>query len=470
MRLIPVILCGGAGKRLWPESREAFPKQFLAIEGRRSIFRATLDRLVSPGADVRPVVVTNEALRFLVLDEIEQAGLRADIVLEPSRRDTGPAIGAALALIASRSPDAVVGIFPSDHYIGDESAFAAAVTEAVAVADQGHIVTFGITATEPSTAYGYIEPGEPIAGSRARQVRRFVEKPDGATAERYVADGYLWNGGMFFGRSEVLAGELAAHEPGLAEAVTAAVARGTVDGAFLRLDPRSFENATRKSFDYAVMERTRRAAVLPVDFGWSDIGSWDAVLEVSHRDARGNAVKGDVVVAETSGSIVRSERALTAVLGMKDVVVVATADAVVVLPKSRAQDVKGLVESLEAQRRREVLEHRKCYRPWGDYESKDEGERYQVKRITVKPGARLSLQKHFHRSEHWIVVKGTAEVTIDGEVRLVHENESTYIPSGAVHRLANPGRIPLELIEVQVGSYLGEDDIVRLEDAYGRQR
>jgi len=467
--IVPVILCGGAGKRLWPESRDDCPKQFLSVDGQRSIFRATLERVMRLKSSPRPVIITNEVLRFLVLEELEQTGAKGDIVLEAIRRDTGPAIGAAAVLIASRTPDAVIAVFPSDHHVGDDAAFEGAVKTAAAVAAGGHLVTFGLKPAEPSSAYGYIEPGLPLDGyPDVRRVARFVEKPDAATAAHYLAQGFLWNSGMFVARADAILAELARSEPAMASAVDSAVRNATQDGPFTRLESSAFGRAPAKAFDYAVMEKTEQAAVLPVELRWSDIGSWDALWAVSDRDPFGNAVRGNVVLGDTEGSIVRSEKALTAVLGMKNVIVIATEDAVLVAPKERAQDVKGIVEQLEAEKRSEVSEHRRVLRPWGAYESKDAGDRYQVKHITVKPGGRLSLQKHYHRSEHWIVVRGTAQVTVNGEVRLLHENESTYIPAGAVHRLENPGLIPLELIEVQVGSYLGEDDIVRLSDDYGR--
>jgi len=467
--IVPVILCGGAGKRLWPESRDDFPKQFLSVDGQQSILRTTLDRVIRLEPSSRPVIITNEALRFLVLEELEKAGAKGDIVLEPVRRDTGPAIGVAAALVALRTPDAVIAVFPSDHHIGGDAAFEKAVKTASAIAAAGHLVTFGLKPSEPSPAYGYIEPGQPLDGyPGAHRVARFVEKPDAATAEHYVSHGLLWNSGMFVARADVILEELAKSAPLMAGAVELAVRNATQDGPFTRLESGAFGRAPAKSFDYAVMEKTEHAVVLPVELNWSDIGSWDALWAISDRDQYGNAVQGNVVLSDTKDSIVRSEKALTAVLGMDNVIVIATDDAVLVTPKERAQDVKSVVESLEADQRSEVSEHPRVLRPWGAYESKDAGDRYQVKHITVKPGGRLSLQKHYHRSEHWIVVRGTAQITVDGEVRLLHENESTYIPAGAVHRLENPGLIPLELIEVQVGSYLGEDDIVRLSDDYGR--
>jgi mannose-1-phosphate guanylyltransferase/mannose-6-phosphate isomerase len=468
-QLIPVILCGGAGTRLWPESRDHFPKQFLSIDGKQSIFRATLDRIMAVGADLRPIVITNEALRFLVLEELDRAGIKGDILLEPERRDTCAAIAAATSFAMTRDSDCVIALFPSDHHIGKPDAFVSAIAEAAAVAEQGYIVTLGIKPSEPSTGYGYIRPGPRLnQTSQALRAEKFVEKPDLSTAERYIAEGYVWNGGMFVGRADTLKSELALRQPAIVAAVATSVRDAKADGAFLRLDKSAFAASPQISFDRAVMESTDRAVVLPVDLGWSDIGAWDAVWAASRHDQSGNALGGDVVTIDTSNSLLRSDRALLAVIGMDNVVVVETGDAVLVAPMARAQEVRELVERLRRDKRREASEHRRVLRPWGQYEGKDAGERYQVKRITVKPGARLSLQKHYHRSEHWVVVRGTAKVTIEDKVQIVHENQSTYIPVGAVHRLENPGLIPLELIEVQVGSYLEEDDIIRVSDDYGR--
>jgi mannose-1-phosphate guanylyltransferase / mannose-6-phosphate isomerase len=468
-KLVPVILCGGAGTRLWPESRDHFPKQFLSIDGKQSIFRATLDRVMAVGADLRPIVITNEVQRFLVLEELDRAGIKGDILLEPERRDTAAAVAAAASFALTEDRDCVIALFPSDHHIGKPDAFVGAVAEAAAAAEQGYIVTLGIKPSEPSTAYGYIRPGPRLnQTSQVLRVEKFVEKPDRVTAERYIADGFLWNGGMFVARATMLERELALRTPTIMAAAAAAVRDAKMDGAFLRLDKIAFAASPQISFDRAVMEQTDRAAVLPVDLDWSDIGAWDAIWEASRRDEAGNALSGQVVAADTSNSLLRSDRTLLTVIGMDNVVVVETGDAVLVAPMARAQEVRELVERLKRDKRREASEHRRALRPWGHYEGKDAGERYQVKRITVKPGGRLSLQKHYHRSEHWVVVRGTAKVTIEDKVEIVHENQSTYIPVGAVHRLENPGLIPLELIEVQVGSYLDEDDIIRVSDDYGR--
>jgi mannose-1-phosphate guanylyltransferase/mannose-6-phosphate isomerase len=465
---IPVLMCGGAGTRLWPVSRESMPKQFVPLIGERSTFQQTLQRVADP-MFARPIVITNADFRFIVAEQMRELGIVADIVLEPARRDSGPAVAVAAALAGQRDPAATVLVLAADHIVRKPEEFLAACAAAAAAAAAGRIVTFGIRPSVAATSYGYIRPGAKLNGSTALAVEAFVEKPDAATAERYVADNYLWNSGNFMFRADVMLGEIARFEPAMAEATRAAVDEMTHDLDFLRLAPEPFGRAPRKSIDYAVMERTKLAAVVQADMGWSDVGSWDAVWDNLEHDADGNAVSGSAVVLDSRNSLVRSDDGiLTAVVGLDNAVVVATGDAVLVASRDKAESVKALVERLKAQNRREAVEHRRIYRPWGYYQGVDAGARYQVKRIVVKEGARLSLQKHFHRAEHWVVVKGTAEVTIGADVRTIHENESVYIPIGSVHRLANPGKIPLELIEVQVGSYLGEDDIQRLDDVYGR--
>jgi len=462
-------MCGGAGTRLWPVSRESMPKQFVPLIGDRSTFQQTLQRIADRTLFARPIVITNTDFRFIVAEQLRELGLEADIVLEPARRDSGPAVAVAAALAAQRDPAAIVLVLAADHIVRKGEAFVAACRAAAAAAAAGRIVTFGIRPSGPATSYGYIRPGAKLGGGAALAVEAFVEKPDAATAARYVADRYLWNSGNFMFRADVMLDEIARFEPAIAEAARAAVAEMTRDLDFLRLAAEPFARAPRKSIDYAVMERTQLAAVVQADMGWSDVGSWDAVWDNLEHDAAGNAVSGSAVVLDSRNSLVRSEDSmLTAVVGIDNAIVVATGDAVLVAARDRAENVKALVEQLKAQNRREAVEHRRIYRPWGYYQSVDSGARYQVKRIMVKPGARLSLQKHFHRAEHWVVVKGTAEVTVGEDLRTIHENEAVYIPIGGVHRLANPGKIPLELIEVQVGSYLGEDDIERLDDIYGR--
>ncbi len=467
-RIIPLLLAGGTGTRLWPVSRDAMPKQFLPLVGERSTYQQALARVSDAGLFAPPIVMTSDAFRFFSRRQAEELGIDATIALEPTRRDSGPAIAAGAALALAREPGAIVLALAADHVILDPELFLAACRAGRDAAAAGHIVTFGIRPTAPKTGYGYIRRGPALGIAGVHAVAAFVEKPDAATAARYVAEGYLWNSGNFMFRADALLGELERLAPAMARAVTQAVAGAATDLGFVRLDADAFGSAPRISIDYAVMEKTDRAAVVEGLFRWSDIGSWDAVLEVSPRDEAGNALSGPALALDVGNSIIHAERQLTAVVGLKDVIVVTTPDAVLVLPRHRAEDVKALVAQMQAQGRSEARDHRRCYRPWGHYESVDAGERFQVKRIVVSPGGKLSLQKHMHRAEHWVVVRGTAEVTIGDELRTVHENESVYIPIGAVHRLANPGRIALELIEVQTGSYLGEDDIVRLEDVYRR--
>ena len=466
-KIIPVLLAGGAGTRLWPVSRDALPKQFLPLVGDRSTYQETLLRVQGP-MFAPPVVITGPDFHFFARRQAEDIGIEAKVVIEPLRRDSGPAIAAATGVAAADDPQALVLALAADHIILDAEAFCDTCVAGCAAAQAGSIVTFGIKPTEPKTSYGYILPGSAIGETGVQRVARFVEKPDVSTAARYLLEGYLWNSGNFLFRADVLLGELARFEPEMASAVGAAVTKATNDLGFLRLDPESFARAPQKSIDYAVMERTERAAVVAGDFRWSDIGSWDALFDIRPRDRDGNVVQGEVVTLDAQDCIVHSDARLTTLIGVRDLVVVATSDAVLVVPRSRAQDVRELVAKLKSAGRTEATVHRRAHRPWGYYESIDAGDRFQVKRIVVVPGGMLSLQKHRHRAEHWVVVRGTAEVTINETSRTVHENESVYIPIGSVHRLANHGRIPLELIEVQTGSYLGEDDIVRLEDAYKR--
>jgi mannose-1-phosphate guanylyltransferase / mannose-6-phosphate isomerase len=469
VQIIPVIMCGGAGTRLWPVSRESMPKQFVPLIGPQTTFQQVLARIADPDLFARPIIITHADFRFVVAEQLRASGIEADIVLEPARRDSGPAVAVCALLAAERDRDALVLVLAADHVIRKPEEFHEACRRAADVAAARRIVTFGITPSHPAINYGYIRPGEKLNGSCVHAVDAFVEKPDAATASSYVAQHYLWNSGNFLFHAVTMLGEIEQFEPAMAAAAKAAVEGLTRDLDFLRLAAEPFGRAPKKSIDYAVMERTKLAAVLPADLGWSDVGSWSTIWNVLDHDAAGNAIQGPVVTFETRNSLVRSDDSmLTAVVGLDDVVVVSTADAVLVGARSKAECVKELVQQLQAQNHRAATEHRRIYRPWGYYQDVDLAARYRVKRIVVKPGCTLSLQKHFHRSEHWVVVKGTAEVSVGEELRSVHENESIYIPIGSVHRLANPGKIPLELIEVQVGSYLGEDDIVRLEDVYGR--
>ena len=468
-RLIPVVMCGGAGTRLWPVSRESMPKQFVPLIDERSTFQQVLGRIADVALFDRPIIITNSDFRFIVAEQLRECDIEADIVLEPMRRDSAMAVAVAAALAHGRDPEASVLILAADHVVRDVEAFKSACREAATAAAEGLIVTFGINPTFPATHYGYIRAGARVNGGAALAVEAFVEKPDAETASGYVAESYLWNSGNFAFRADIMLDEIERFEPDIAAAAKQAVEGMARDLDFLRLPAEPFGRAPKKSIDYAVMERTERAAVVPVDLGWSDVGSWSAVWDVMSHDADGNASTGSVVFYESRNSLVRSDDAiLTAVVGLEDIIVVTTPDAVLVTSRDKAEQVKGLVEQLKAQNRREADQHLRIYRPWGYYQGIDLGSRYQVKRIVVKPNAKLSLQKHFHRAEHWVVVRGTAEIAVGTDIRTVHENESAYIPIGSVHRLANPGKIPLELIEVQVGSYLGEDDIVRLGDEYGR--
>ena len=467
-KILPIIMCGGSGTRMWPESRESLPKQFIPLLDPLSTFQRTVLALAAPNFE-RPVILTNVEYRFLVAEQLAQIGMEAEIVLEPMRRDSATAVGIAAELALQRGPQTVVGIFAADHIVRKPEAFVALCADASVAAADGYIVTLGIRPDHPATGYGYIHPGEDLGGgTTARRVAAFIEKPTEAKARAYMAEGYLWNSGNFLFRADVMREELQAFQPEIAAAAAKAVAASRLDLQFRVLDAQAMEASPKISIDYAVMEHTRRAVVIPADIGWSDVGAWSTVMELSDHDGDGNCIHGDGLVMGGHNVLVRSPDQLTAVIGVSDVIVVTTQDAVLVLNASQAHRVKDLVTELKARGRTEAVEHKRVYRPWGHYQSIDAGERHQVKRIVVRPNGRLSLQKHFHRAEHWVVVRGTAEVTMNDEVKWIHENESIFLPIGCVHRLVNPGKIDLELIEVQTGSYLGEDDIVRLEDVYNR--
>ena len=465
--ILPVILSGGTGTRLWPLSRESYPKQFWPLASDKTMLADTAARGSGAGF-LPPMVVCNEAHRFLVAEQLRDRG--ASIVLEPVGRNSAPAIAAAALIAEETAPGAVLWFMAADSAIGDVAALQAALAKAAAAAKAGAIVTFGMQPTAPETGYGYIETGEALPGSAdVKRIARFVEKPDAARAAEFLKTGrHLWNSGMFVATAATMLAELETHAPEVLKGVRAAVAGASRDGDFIRLEAAAFTATPSISIDYAVMERTQKSAVVPASIGWSDIGSWAALWDIQPKDAAGNATHGPVALVDAKNCYVRSEGILTGVIGLEDVVVVVTDDAVLAMHRDHAQDVKKLVDQLKARGAKEATEHRRAYRPWGHYEGLIMGDRFQVKKIEVRPGAKLSLQKHFHRAEHWVVVSGTAIVRRDGEEIMLRENESVYLPLGCIHRMENPGKIPLTLIEVQSGSYLGEDDIVRFEDTYGR--
>ncbi|RZF26942.1 mannose-1-phosphate guanylyltransferase/mannose-6-phosphate isomerase [Paraburkholderia sp. UYCP14C] len=472
MHIHPVVLCGGSGTRLWPMSRGGYPKQYLALTGEHTLVQQTALRLRGIDGVTAPIVVTNNEQRFLVAEQLRQVDVgSASIVLEPASRNTAPAIAVAALLALRDTPDALLLVLPSDHVIAGEAAFVKAVEAAAQIAKDGRLVTFGIAPTEPHTGYGYIRSGAAlIDGTQTFAVDSFVEKPDAATAQRFIDEGrYYWNSGMFMLKASTYMDELRRYEPEIARQAELSLQSAQQDYDFVRLDAEAFAACPNISVDHAVMEKTQRAAVVAVaDLGWNDIGSWTALADIAERDAQNNALIGDVLTDAVSNSYIRAEHRLVAAIGLENVVIVETADAVLVAHRDQAQDVKKIVAQLNAMGRHESVTHRRVVRPWGSYEGIDSGERFQVKRIVVNPGAQLSLQMHHHRAEHWIVVKGTALVTNGDKEIMLTENQSTYIPLGVTHRLLNPGKIPLELIEVQSGAYLGEDDIVRFEDTYGR--
>jgi mannose-1-phosphate guanylyltransferase/mannose-6-phosphate isomerase len=467
--VFPVILSGGAGTRLWPLSREMYPKQLLALTSRYTMLQDTALRLAGIAGARAPIVVCNEAHRFIVAEQLHALDLEPSaILLEPAGRNTAPAVALAALKAQELDADATMVVAPADHVIRDARAFQLAADVAAELAQSGKLVTFGVVAHSPETGYGYIRRG--AGQGPAYPVAQFIEKPPLDVAQQFVASGdYFWNSGMFVFKASRYLRELAAFAPDILEAATAAYRAAKVDLDFVRIDKAAFDACRSESIDYAVMEKTQDAVVLPLDAGWSDVGSWSSLFDALPSDEDGNVLQGDVLVHDTRDCFVHSTSRLVTAVGMDDHIIVETKDAVLVAPKERVQDVKELVAKLKKAGRSEYAWHREVYRPWGSYDSIDDGDRFQVKRLSLKPGGILSLQMHHHRAEHWIVVQGTARVTCGDKTFLLSENESTYVPIGAAHRIENPGKVPLHIVEVRSGTYLGEDDIVRYEDAYGRE-
>ncbi|MBT8123083.1 MAG: mannose-1-phosphate guanylyltransferase/mannose-6-phosphate isomerase [Gammaproteobacteria bacterium] len=470
MSLYPVILSGGSGSRLWPLSREHFPKPLLPLVSSQTLLQDTACRLDEIDDLADAVYVCNEEHRFLLAEQVTQLGKRpATIILEPEGRNTAPALTLAALFLLQKDPHAMMIVMPADHVIKEAASFVEAVQQGRASAEAGKLVTFGIVPETAETGYGYIrrDSGDTVNG--AYRVGQFVEKPDLETAEQYLAAGdYFWNSGIFLMRADKWLQEMTANRPDIVAACQAAMDAGKQDSDFFRIDQESFRACPSDSIDYAVMEKTADAVVIPVSAGWSDVGAWTALWNICPRDDSGNVIKGDVITHDTNNAFLLAQHRCLATVGLDNIIVIETADAVLVASKDKAQDVKEIVSHLKKEQREECKVHREVFRPWGSYEGIDTGHRFQVKRLSVKPGAQLSLQKHHHRAEHWVVVKGTALVTCGDQVFHLHENESTFIPMGEKHRLENPGEIPLEIIEIQSGSYLGEDDIVRYEDVYDR--
>ncbi|MDX3905543.1 MAG: mannose-1-phosphate guanylyltransferase/mannose-6-phosphate isomerase [Pigmentiphaga sp.] len=466
-----VILCGGSGSRLWPLSRETLPKQFICLNDSYSLLQNTLRRLTSANADNRPILVCNDSHRYVAAEQAHDIGVRSlELILEPCARNTAPAIAAAALRAMETDSDAVLLVMPSDHVLEDGEALRKAFAAAYIQAGNGAVVTFGVAPTAPQTGYGYIQAGEPVEGPEgARRIRRFVEKPSAELAKHLLDEGgYYWNSGMFAFRADVYLAELERHAPAMLAAVRNAIATGKGDHSLFQLDPASYAACPSDSIDYAVMEHAEDAVVIPLNCAWSDVGTWDSVWGIATKCADGNAVQGDVLMEDSRNCLVHATHRMVASIGLDDIVVIETADAILVMHKSKSQDIKGLVERFKVLHRTEIMHHRQVQRPWGWYDSVDRGERYQIKRITVKPGGRLSSQMHHHRAEHWVVVSGTARIYNGDKQYLLTENQSTFIPLGEVHSLENPGKIPLDIIEIQSGAYLGEDDIVRFQDVYGR--
>ena len=468
MNYYPVILCGGSGTRLWPVSRQQHPKQFISLFNDKSMLQNTVERLLP--SESAPIFICNEEHRFIVAEQTRELGVSPNtILLEPVGRNTAPAIALAAFKLVAEDADAVMMVLASDHNITDDVAFHEATEHAIALAEQDYLATFGIVPRSPHTGYGYIKKGDGVKDTVANQVAEFVEKPDEATAQGYLDSGqYLWNSGMFCFKASVYLDALKQYRPDIYQACEKAMANVANDLDFTRIDQQAFEACPDESIDYAVMEHTSDGVVVPLDAGWSDVGSWSALWGELDKDDQGNAIVGDVICEQSENCLVKGSDRLVTTIGLKDVVIVDTPDALLVADKRQSEQVKTIVNQLKANDRQEYVHHREVYRPWGKYDSVDASERFQVKRITVKPGAKLSVQMHYHRAEHWVVVSGTAKVRNGDEEFLLTENQSTYIPIGAIHSLENPGNVPLELIEVQSGSYLGEDDIVRFEDRYGR--
>ncbi|QDH17333.1 mannose-1-phosphate guanylyltransferase/mannose-6-phosphate isomerase [Swingsia samuiensis] len=470
-KVVPVILSGGSGSRLWPVSRGSYPKQFWPLLNDHTLIQETALRGSACGS-ADPIIVCNADHRFIIAEQLREAGIKnPKIVLEPVGRNSAPAIAAAAFLVAQEDPDAILWVMAADAAITDLKSLQDSLQNAVLVAQSGWIATFGMKPTKPETGYGYIEAGSPIQNiPQAYEVARFIEKPSLDIAQELIqSDKYFWNSGMFLAKAKVFLSEIRSYEPEIYTTIKQSVQHCRVDMDFIRLDEESFQKSPNISVDYAIAERTKLAAVIPGDFGWSDIGSWDSLWDLSPKDPQGNVVYGEhIFLDRTKNCYVRSDGIVTAVTGVDDLIVVVTSDAVMISHRDNAQDIKHVVARLSAAGRKEAVEHKRLYRPWGFYESLIQAERFQVKRIVVEPGGKLSLQKHYHRAEHWVVVAGTALVTRDNEQLVLRENESVYLPLGSVHRLENPGKIPLTLIEVQSGPYLGEDDIIRLEDVYER--
>jgi mannose-1-phosphate guanylyltransferase/mannose-6-phosphate isomerase len=469
--IYPVILSGGVGSRLWPISRSLYPKQLLPLVSDRAMMLETALRVSDRARFAAPLIVSNDEHRFIIAQQMREAGIAPLAhILEPQGRNTAPAAAAAAAFVQGIDPKGILLILPADHHIADVASFLDALAKGEKLAEEGHLVTFGVLPSGPETGYGYIKRGAALASGEAYAVERFVEKPDLETAKSYLAEGgYDWNAGIFMFRADTILEEMRRQCPEIAARASEAVLKGARDLDFLRLDGDAFAACPSNSIDYAVMEHASNVAVVPVDIGWSDIGSWSALWEIGGKDVQGNVLSGDVIAADTRNCYVRAENGLVATVGVENLIIVETGDVILVASRDRVQEVKAIVDRLASEGRTEHQLHTRVYRPWGYYESLDAGERHQVKHLMVHPGAALSLQMHHHRAEHWVVVKGRAEVTVGDKISFLEENESVYIPLGTTHRLANPGAEPLSIIEVQSGAYLGEDDIVRFDDVYGRE-